>query len=153
MTSDSSTKHLPPLCCLEPWPSGPVFLRRVLCGVFQYTFLMPFVTLLTGLTQAFGSYGQSGDFGNLNSAYPWLTLIQNASQCWALYCLVLFYNATASRLHGVRPLAKFLGIKMVVFFTWWQDLCIAAAVRKGFNHLFVLVHTSCCPSRSFLHSC
>jgi hypothetical protein len=66
---------------------------------------------------------------NFSSAYPYVALVQNVSQCWALYCLVLFYHATSHRLSDLRPLAKFLGIKIIVFFTWWQDLIIASLVH------------------------
>jgi hypothetical protein len=88
---------------------------------------MPFVTLLTGIFQYAGTYGD--DLSNFGSAYPYLAAIQNFSQCWALYCLVLFYKATCEKLEPIRPLHKFLCIKMVVFFTWWQDFLIEVLVH------------------------
>lgn len=61
----------------------------------------------------------------------WLTLVQNLSQIWALYCLVLLYLATRPFLHGIRPLQKFMCIKMIVFFTWWQEFGITLLTRVG----------------------
>ena len=132
MQNDASIPHLFPLCCLKPWAMGPEFLRRSLIGVFQYTAVMPLVTLLTGVTESFGVYlSKSGNVADWTMAYPYLSLVQNLSQCWALYSLIMFYNATSSRLKPVRPLAKFLSIKLVVFFTWWQELLIAGLVHEG----------------------
>ena len=50
--------------------------------------------------------------------------MQGASQTWALTCLVLFYQAVKKQLHGHRPLLKFVSIKLVVFFTWYQGFLI-----------------------------
>jgi hypothetical protein len=135
MRGDPQVKHPFPLCCVPPWPMGPVFLRRCLVGVFQYAVLMPFLTIFTGLSTWAGVYGE-GAINDWSSSYPYLSLVQNVSQCWALYCLVLFYQATAARLAAVRPLAKFLSIKVVVFFTWWQDLGVAALVHWGAIQVF-----------------
>lgn len=130
LRTDPPTKHLPPLCWLQPWPPGPVFLRRTLVGVFQYTAIMPLVTLVSCITWASGVYGD-GEALAWDRAFPYLSLVQNCSQMWALYCLVLFYRATSSRLQQIRPLGKFLCIKLVVFATWWQDVSIAMLVQLG----------------------
>jgi Organic solute transporter Ostalpha len=39
----------------------------------------------------------------------------------ALYGLILFYDLTKEELTGRRPLAKFLSIKLVVIFTFYQS--------------------------------
>lgn len=44
---------------------------------------------------------------------------------WALYCLVQFYNVTHERLQPIKPLAKFISFKAIVFATWWQGVGIA----------------------------
>jgi hypothetical protein len=69
--------------------------------------------------------------------YPYILFINNFSQCWALYCLVLLYEATAEELAPLKPLAKFLCVKGVVFFTFWQQ---AMLTLLSFFHVFTLNH-------------
>jgi hypothetical protein len=42
----------------------------------------------------------------------------------ALYGLILFYDLTKEELAGRRPLAKFLSIKLMVIFTFFQSLLV-----------------------------
>lgn len=75
--------------------------------------------------------------------YPnWLswvfTIILNVSVSLALYSLVIFYHVFAKELAPHKPLAKFLCIKGIVFFCFWQgmvlDILVAAGVIKS-RHL------------------
>jgi hypothetical protein len=110
--ADAPIKHIFPFCFVEPWPMGPLFLQRTLIGVFQYSVAMPVVTILTAFSKTVDMYGE-GDITDWNTAYPYLAFIQNCSQCFSLYCLVLFYMSLVSRLEAIRPLSKFVAIKMV----------------------------------------
>jgi hypothetical protein len=49
----------------------------------------------------------------------------------ALYCLVLFYQATKEELAQIKPLPKFIVIKAIVFFTFWQAILIDFLESNG----------------------
>ncbi len=53
----------------------------------------------------------------MHAAYPYILVVNNVSQVWALYCLVLFFLATQDKLAPMRPLPKFASVKGVVFMT------------------------------------
>lgn len=63
--------------------------------------------------------------------YPYMAVVLNFSQMWALYCLVQFYNVTHERLQRIKPLAKFVSFKAIVFATWWQGVGIALLHEIG----------------------
>lgn len=60
-----------------------------------------------------------------------MAVVLNFSQSWALYCLVQFYGATKDELAHIKPLAKFLTFKSIVFLTWWQGVAIALLSSLG----------------------
>ena len=53
----------------------------------------------------------------------------NFSQLWALYVLVWLYHLLQEELEPFHPMAKFLSVKLVVFFTFWQGIALALAVK------------------------
>lgn len=97
---------------------GSEFLWETRKGVANYVVVRPLVTVAALVTDRFGLYGR----GSLSpgTAYPYLAFLTNCSQMWALYCLVMFFRAFRRELDPIRPLAKFLCIKAVVFLTFWQ---------------------------------
>jgi hypothetical protein len=143
---------------LKPWRLSPWFYQVVKFGIVQYVCFsqMPPVSLapklfslkwkltislllqmiiksLTALTalilEAFGVYCE-GEF-KWGCGYPYLAVVLNFSQSWALYCLVQFYGATKDELAHIQPLAKFLTFKSIVFLTWWQGVAIALLSSLG----------------------
>ncbi|CAI9087696.1 OLC1v1021838C1 [Oldenlandia corymbosa var. corymbosa] len=92
-------------------------------GLVQYMILKTVCALLAFVLELFGVYGD-GEF-KWYYGYPYLAVVLNFSQMWALYCLVQFYNVTHQRLQAIKPLAKFISFKAIVFATWWQGVGIA----------------------------
>ena len=115
--------------CLGPWGMGPQFLQHTSVGILQYVPIKLFCSLLAFICGLAGVYG-AGRF-DTQHAYPYIAFVVNCSQCWALYCLILFYLGTHEELEArnVEPLGKFLAIKLIIFFTWWQSVSIALAVH------------------------
>lgn len=110
---------------LEPWELGEDFMLQCKHGVLQYVVFKVVATTLTLIFEFIGVYGE-GQF-HWMVAYPYLVVLQNVSVCYALYCLVMLYSAVDVELrHPInwRPLGKFLCVKGVVFFCWWQGVVI-----------------------------
>ncbi len=58
-------------------------------------------------------------------------LVNNVSVSMALYGLVMFYHAAFEVIEDHRPLPKFISVKAVVFFSFWQGVAIQIAIRLG----------------------
>uniref|UniRef100_A0A2P2I693 Transmembrane protein 184C-like n=1 Tax=Hirondellea gigas TaxID=1518452 RepID=A0A2P2I693_9CRUS len=123
------TNHFFPLCCLKPWPMGREFIHRCKHGILQYTV---FHLMTTGVSFVCGLLNvyEEGNFSPTN-AFVYLFVINNASQFVAMYCLVLFYKAMKEELQPMAPLAKFLCIKSVVFFSFFQGVAIMFLAKLG----------------------
>ncbi|GMN52964.1 hypothetical protein TIFTF001_022096 [Ficus carica] len=98
-------------------------------GLVQYMILKTLCAFLAFLLEIFGVYGD-GEF-KWYYGYPYMAVVLNFSQMWALYCLVQFYNVTHERLQCIKPLAKFVSFKAIVFATWWQGVGIALLHEIG----------------------
>ena len=123
-------RHMLPCCCLVPWRMDDgQFVRLNKIGVLQYALVQ---TLCTAVTFATNLSGWWHD-GALDARYAFIyvTVAVNISQLTALYCLVLFYHAFKEPLAPLRPLSKFLCVKLIIFFSFWQEMLVYALVYFG----------------------
>lgn len=107
----------------HPCKLGKDLLAIEKFGLVQYMILKTVCAFLAMILELFGVYGD-GEF-KWYYGYPYIAVVLNFSQIWALYCLVQFYNVTHERLQPIKPLAKFISFKAIVFATWWQGVGIA----------------------------
>ncbi|KAI9468719.1 organic solute transporter Ostalpha-domain-containing protein [Coemansia mojavensis] len=110
-------------------PYDYLFLKR---GILQYVAVKPVLAAATMLLKLLGVY-HDGNWA-VSDAYLWTQLVYNISVSLSLYCLVVFYMATRDSLAQWRPLPKFLCVKAVVFFSYWQGLGISILVGLGLIH-------------------
>nr|XP_022904394.1 transmembrane protein 184C [Onthophagus taurus] len=122
-------KHIFPLCCLPDWEMGKEFVHICKHGILQYTVIRPLTTAIAFICKVNDVYGEGEFKGNV--AFPYLVGVNNISQFIAMYCLVMFYKASLAELRPMRPLPKFLCIKAVVFFSFFQGVLIDVLVYSG----------------------
>lgn len=130
-------EHIWPMNFLRTWAMPDVFMSKCKFGTLQYCFVQPICVLITFILEVTGTY-EEGSF-KYNVGYPYIAFIRSASQTWAIYCLVLFYMGLhkmpeeygGESFETMRIVPKFLCIKGVVFFTFWQSLLLAFLVEIG----------------------
>ncbi|XP_077249831.1 organic solute transporter ostalpha protein (DUF300) isoform X2 [Tasmannia lanceolata] len=128
--ADGVVKHPFPLnCLLKQWYLGLDFYQAVKVGIVQYMILKMICAVIAIILEVFGVYGE-GKF-EWGYGYPYLAVVLNFSQTWALYCLIQFYSVTKEKLEPIKPLGKFLVFKSIVFLTWWQGVAIAFLFSMG----------------------
>ena len=134
VTNPNLGKHTWPLNqVLSDWQLGIEFMLQCKHGVLQYVVVKTVATILTYMFEITGCYGE-GNF-HWNTAYPYLAFLLNTSVMYALYVLVMLFHAVHNELqHPIdwKPLGKFLCVKGVVFFTWWQGVVIFFLQARGF---------------------
>jgi len=118
-------KYTIPFCCFHIKP-GRIFLHRCKQMILQFVVCKPVLAIITFILQLTNTY----DEGNLSptSGYLWISIMYNTSITISLYFLVLFYEATKDILSPFKPISKFLCIKAVIFFSFWQGVVIAVMV-------------------------
>lgn len=104
------------------WSMGAEFVLQCKYGVLQYVVVRTLSTILTVVLELTGLY-QEGLFA-WNNGYVFISIVLNFSVSYALYVLVKFFYATKAELKEWNPMGKFLCVKGVVFFTWWQGVGI-----------------------------
>ncbi|KAJ4726243.1 hypothetical protein OWV82_004986 [Melia azedarach] len=98
-------------------------LKLLKYWTWQFVVIRPVCSILMITLQLLGLY---------SSWISWtFTIILNISVSLALYSLVLFYHVFAKELEPHRPLAKFLCIKGIVFFCFWQGIVLDILVALG----------------------
>ncbi|XP_028638639.1 transmembrane protein 184C isoform X2 [Grammomys surdaster] len=121
--------HLPLLCCCPPWAMGEILLFRCKLGVLQYTVVRLITTATALVCELLGVYDE-GNF-SFSNAWTYLVILNNLSQLFAMYCLLLFYKVLKEELSPIQPVGKFLCVKLVVFVSFWQAALIALLVKVG----------------------
>ncbi|KAF5353742.1 hypothetical protein D9758_008638 [Tetrapyrgos nigripes] len=107
-------------------PHTFLFLKR---GILQYVQVKPVLAIATMVLKATGKYNE----GNLaaGSGYLYVSIIYNVSICLSLYCLAMFWLCVNEDLKPFRPVPKFLCVKGILFFSFWQSIGISILVAAG----------------------
>jgi len=119
------------LMCLLKGKSFSIYtLRFCKRATLQFCYVKIFAAILAGIL-----YGQNVYHPrrfDLNDGYPYVLLLRNLSISIALWSLMLFYWCTREILAPHDPVLKFICIKLVIFFSFWQGVVLKFLQIIGF---------------------
>lgn len=120
--------HFFPFCCLKPMSVGRSFFRTMETCVIQYMILKPVLAVVQLVLTICERY--EGGVFDYSRGYTYVVLLTNVSQTTALYALIYIYHAihNCPEMDGRHLLGKFLVIKAVVFFAFWQSCLFSLLV-------------------------
>ena len=117
-------KHMFPCSCCGTFNMS-LLLDTCRFFILQYSLVKPTTAIITLVF-----YGTSRLH---TTAIFWIAVINNISVSIALYYLIAFYQAAKSNASFAcaKPLAKFMSVKLIVFFVFWQSLFISTLSAFG----------------------
>lgn len=150
---DRLEHHYPFNYIFTSWDNPIIYLHNCKLGVFQYVLIKNICSIIIIVLEKNHLYHEG--YLSFTGGYLYICLISTISQLWALYCLSMFYLTFKEELTPWKPVGKFLSVKLVIFFTWWQSVMINIAcnrrwirdkeggwtlneINKGFQVLFYL---------------
>ncbi|KAL3806476.1 hypothetical protein ACHAXA_006999 [Cyclostephanos tholiformis] len=105
------------------WQMGRPFMMNCKFGVLQYVLVKIIATIVVVLLQSLGKYHEEDWSWDTLPIY--MVILENLSIAYAMYCLIKLYYAIKDDLRDWNPLWKFLCIKGIIFFTFWQGFIIS----------------------------
>ncbi|KAF9032362.1 organic solute transporter Ostalpha-domain-containing protein [Panaeolus papilionaceus] len=111
-----------PFCCWRYRPTKAVayFMYTVKWSVLQYVIIRPAASIAGIICEKYEVLCHSDGY-TWRHASLYIEAVNFISISIALYGLLVFYGLMHNELVGRRPMAKFLSIKLIVMFTFYQS--------------------------------
>lgn len=117
-------------CCLKNQEFSIKTLRFCKQATLQFCVIKIVSTVLTLILQTVDLFHQ-GNFSP-RYGYVYIFVAKNISISTALWSLALFYLCTKEILSPYYPLLKFITVKSVIFFNFWQGAAISILELFGY---------------------
>ncbi|CCW63523.1 unnamed protein product [Phytomonas sp. EM1] len=125
--------HPFPMCWLPTFTLDRDFYLRSKRWVLQCALIKPVCSFIAMVTVPLGIY-EEGHF-QVDNVYTYTCIIINISLTMALYYLVLFEVECEKELRYAKTFLKFLCIKSIIFFSYWQSVAVSLAASAGLLYL------------------
>ncbi|WVR05565.1 hypothetical protein IAU60_002584 [Kwoniella sp. DSM 27419] len=109
--------------------SKPYFWHALSFSVMQYVILRPLISII-GIVCEYYDLLCPSEY-SIHYASVYLEAVDFVSISIALYGLIVFYVLCKDELKGRKPLNKFLAIKLIVFFTFYQSFVFSVLQSHG----------------------
>lgn len=145
LSRKGSVRHLTRLVRVFGWneeidlTSNPAaFLLKCKKYILQFVLIKPLGNVIAIWLAYYGVY-ENGNF-SFKNGYLYITVVTHISISLSMYWMVMFYMATSEALAPFNPIPKFLCIKGVLFFSYWQSVVIAVLVKFGWITDIPIIH-------------
>ncbi|EIW65413.1 hypothetical protein TREMEDRAFT_36313, partial [Tremella mesenterica DSM 1558] len=129
---EKDKRNLPPndqFNCFRFRASKPYFMHTLSFSVMQYVVIRPAISII-GIVCEYYNVLCPQKY-SIHFAEVYLDSVDFVSISFALYGLIVFYVLCKDELKGRRPLNKFLAIKLIVFFTFYQSFIFS--ILQNYN--------------------
>ncbi|QDZ22141.1 subunit alpha of organic solute transporter [Chloropicon primus] len=116
-------------CCFPPLEVDGKLLRQCKQATLQFVLAKPFLAATIFVLESEEKYSE-GDFSPAKG-YVYIVFVMNVCYAVALYGLIIFYLAAQDLLRPYNPVMKFVLIKGVIFFTFWQGFVLSLLTSIG----------------------
>lgn len=129
--------HLFPMCWLPTFDLNTDFYLRCKRWVLQCALIKPVTSFIAMVGSPMGVYTE-GQF-SVGNVYTYTCLLLNFSLTMALYYLVLFEVELEKELYYAQTFLKFLCVKSIIFFSYWQSVAVSVfaflhVINLGSDH-------------------
>jgi hypothetical protein len=111
-----------PFCCISYNPANRHLIWYLKWGILQYTVIQPFLTVIGVIAHTQNKYCPESLSPKYANVY--ILSINFVSVTVAMYALITLYVTIKDELAPHRPFFKFLCVKLIVFFSFWQSALI-----------------------------
>jgi len=118
--------------CFAKFRATQGFLRFVKGGMLQFVIIRPMASIAALILDATSLYHEN--YYGLDDGFLYVFMVNNVSFSVALYALVLFFISTEEILERFRPYPKFICVKLVIFFSFWQGILLFLLVKLDYLH-------------------
>ncbi|KAI3649462.1 hypothetical protein MP228_005094 [Amoeboaphelidium protococcarum] len=112
-----------PFGCFWYNPRSGGFLKACTRGTLQYMLIHPITSLIQVVLESNGHL--CPDSFSTSRPMFWLIGIEMISVTIAMYFLVMFYLIVHDDVGKYKPILKFISVKFVLFFSFWQSIFLA----------------------------
>ena len=145
--------HVYPLLPINLVSDASDFLLRCKRNILQFLFVKPASTVLAIILVHYFDLYEINNY-SISNGYIYITLVVNISISISLYWLVMFYQATRKALLPFDPIPKFICVKSILFFSYWQSLLVDSHVQNVLicieMSFFAIAHSYAFPTTPFL---
>eukprot|EP01137_Pigoraptor_chileana_P014250 Opistho-2@68651 len=119
-------------CFRDSKPAHPTFFLRMKRGILQFVIIKPTLAIISIILMLCNEFDEG--HWSVSKGWGYIAIVDNTSISIAFYCLAIFYVSVKDQLAPFKPVPKFMCVKAIIFFSFWQGIVISGLVTVDLIH-------------------